>query len=269
MIELFEQDLKLNDRQSSKGNQLKWENNAIWYKADYTGYEGLSEFIISNLLKKSTLEESEYVLYECETIKYKSTIYSGVKSKNFLKEGWQIITLERLFKNFFGDSLYKAIYQIQNTSDRLDFLVEQFERMTGLKNFGVYISKLFTIDAMFLNEDRHTHNITVLMNENGEFAYCPTFDNGAALLSDTTLDYPITEDVFDLIRTVHSKTISRDFDEQLDVVEAKYGEHISFSFTKNDVRQLLDQVSEYSPDIKKRVERIIFRQMDKYTYLFK
>ena len=26
--------------QSSKGNQLKWENAGIWYKADYTGYEG-------------------------------------------------------------------------------------------------------------------------------------------------------------------------------------------------------------------------------------
>lgn len=25
MIELFEQDIQLNDRQSSKGNQLKWQ----------------------------------------------------------------------------------------------------------------------------------------------------------------------------------------------------------------------------------------------------
>ena len=30
MIELFEQDLKTNDRQSSKGNQLKWKNGNIW-----------------------------------------------------------------------------------------------------------------------------------------------------------------------------------------------------------------------------------------------
>ena len=40
MVELFEQDERQNNRQSSKGNQLKWENNGIWYKADYTGYEG-------------------------------------------------------------------------------------------------------------------------------------------------------------------------------------------------------------------------------------
>ena len=58
MVELFEQNIRTKDRQSSKGNQLKWENNGIWYKADYTGYEGLAEYVISHLLKKSTLDAS-------------------------------------------------------------------------------------------------------------------------------------------------------------------------------------------------------------------
>ena len=35
MIELFEQDIRTENRQSSKGNQLKWLNNETWYKADY------------------------------------------------------------------------------------------------------------------------------------------------------------------------------------------------------------------------------------------
>lgn len=35
MVELFEQDMETNDRQSSKGNQLKWKNRGTWYKADY------------------------------------------------------------------------------------------------------------------------------------------------------------------------------------------------------------------------------------------
>lgn len=101
MIELFEQNIRTNDRQSSKGNQLKWENEGIWYKADYTGYEGLAEYMISNLLKKSTLDKKEFVCYDLEKIKYGTVIYNGVKSKNFLSDDWQIITLERLFKNFF------------------------------------------------------------------------------------------------------------------------------------------------------------------------
>ena len=75
MIELFEQDVKTNDRQSSKGNQLKWKNGCTWYKADYTGYEGLTEYMVSHLLEKSTLAADEYVLYDIEQIKYKNTIF--------------------------------------------------------------------------------------------------------------------------------------------------------------------------------------------------
>lgn len=269
MIELFEQDIRTNDRQSSKGNQLKWENNGIWYKADYTGYEGLAEYVISHLLKQSSLEANEFVLYDLEKMQYKSTIYKGAKSKSFLEDGWQIITLERLFQNFFGESLYKSIYKIVEHEKRLPFLVNQVERMTGLKEFGAYLNKLFTIDAFFLNEDRHTHNIAVLMNEKGEFAYCPIFDNGAGLLADTTMDYPLSGDVYLLMKESKAKTICDSFDEQLDISEILYGENIKFNFTKKDVRELLENVKEYTKEEKNRVERIVCAQMNKYGYLFK
>ena len=95
MVELFEQDERKTERQSSKGNQLKWENNGVWYKADYTGYEGLSEYMVSHLLKKSTLQESEFVLYDLEVIKYRMSTYTGVRSNSFLEPGWQLITLDR------------------------------------------------------------------------------------------------------------------------------------------------------------------------------
>lgn len=149
MVELFEQSKKKFDRQSSKGNQLKWENNGIWYKADYMGYEGLAEYMISHLLIKSTLSKEEYVLYEPVEIKYKTNIYSGVKSRSFLEKDWQIITLERLYKNFSGESLYIDMYKIPDHEERMCFLVNQVERMTGLENFGIYLNKLFTIDAFF------------------------------------------------------------------------------------------------------------------------
>lgn len=44
-VEVEERDLRDAGRASSKGNQLKWERNHIWYKADYTGYEGLAEYL--------------------------------------------------------------------------------------------------------------------------------------------------------------------------------------------------------------------------------
>lgn len=268
MVELFEQNIRTNDRQSSKGNQLKWKNESVWYKADYTGYEGLAEYMISHLLEKSTLADGEYVLYDIEQIKYKDITYMGVKSNDFLKDGWQIITLERLFQNFFGQSLYSAVYKIEDRAKRLSFLVEQVERITGLEGFGKYMNILLTIDAMFLNEDRHTHNIAVLMDGEGNFTYCPIFDNGAGLLADTKQDYPLNGDIYEQIEQVKAKTICREFDEQLIVSRDLYGVNLTFCFTKKDVRDLLEEVIGYSEEEKKRVEKIIYLQMQKYPYLF-
>lgn len=268
MVELFEQDCKTNDRQSSKGNQLKWENNGVWYKADYCGYEGLAEYVISNLLRKSSLKDEQYVLYDLEQIMYKTVCYNGVKSHNFLHDDWQIITLERLYKNFTGMSLYEQTWRILGTEERLVFLVTQVERITGLKDFGKYMNILLTIDALFLNEDRHMHNIAVLMNSKGEYAYCPIFDQGAGLLSDTTMDYPIGSDIYELIDSAKSKTICESFEEQLEASEKLYGYNIQFDFTKKDVEQLLNSVSIYSVEIIERVKKIVFDRMRVYSYLF-
>ena len=119
-----------------------------------------------------------------------------------------------------------------------------------------------------MKTDRHTHNLAVLMNENGKFAYCPIFDNGAGLLADTTMDYSLQEDVYDLMKEVRAKTICSDYDEQLDLSEQLYGVNLRFSFTKKDVKMLLENVTEYSAQEKERVETIIFSQMKKYEYLF-
>lgn len=268
MIELFEQDVQSISRQSSKGNQLKWKNQDMWYKADYTGYEGLAEYVVSKLIESSTLPENLKASYDLEEIRYKSSIYQGVQSKNFLEEGWSLITLERLFHSMFGGSLYKALFQIEDHKDRLIFLVNQVERITGIQAFGCYMNQVLTIDALFLNEDRHTHNLAILMNGQGEFELCPIFDHGAALLSDTTLDYPLTEDVIQLVDEVKAKTISVDFEEQLDISEELYGENLKFSFSKREVERILGSVTEYSVEEVTRVKEILYLQMRKYPYLF-
>ena len=270
MIELFEQDVRTNDRQSSKGNQLKWENNGIWYKSDYLGYEGLAEYVISHLLMHSTLKQNEFILYTPVEIKYKNRIYNGVSSVNFLKPGWKIITIERLFQNYYGKSLHEAIYHILDHKERLKFIVDNIQTVTGLKDFGIYMNKLLTIDMMFLNEDRHTHNIAVLMNDEGEFEYSPIFDNGAGLLSDTTLDYPLGQDIYKQIDSVKSKPFSDSFEEQVDISEVLYKMNIKFNFTKKDVDELLESqdAKSYSKEIRERVKTVIFEQMRKYPYLF-
>lgn len=268
MVELFEQSVKTEVRQSSKGNQLKWKNDDIWYKADYTGYEGLAEYVISGLLFYSDLEKEEYISYQTEEIFYKSTRYLGCKSRDFLPEGWRLITLERLFQNEYGQSLSKSIYTINDYANRVNFLVEQTIRLTGLETFGSYLSKLLTIDALFLNEDRHTHNIAVLQDKERNYHYCPIFDNGASLLADTFMDYPLSGNIDEMIPQVEAKTICRDFDEQLDVVEQLYGEHIQFHFDRKEVEELLEKEQYYPEEIKQRVLAVVMNQRRKYQYLF-
>jgi len=268
MIELFERDKTEINRKSSKGNQLKWERDNTWYKADYTGYEGLSEYVISHLLKKSTLAESEYVIYEQEQIQYGSQIYQGVSSRNFLKSGEQLITLERLFVNTFGIGLSSILSQIVDHEERLKTLVSKVQDITGLDDFGIYMGKLITIDTLFLNEDRHTHNIAVIMQKNGSYRFCPIFDQGAGLLADTTMDYPLSDDIFGLMDKAEAKTFCRDFDEQLEIAEKLYGKTVSFRFTRKDAEDILSGTSGYEKVIKDRVRDVIFEQMRKYTYLF-
>jgi len=268
LVQLFEQNITTNDRQSSKGNQLKWQNGEKWYKADYAGYEGLAEFMVSRLLELSNIDKNNYVLYDTEEIRYKYQNFLGCRSTNFLPEGWQMITLERLFQSMYGQSLNRAIYTIKDHAGRLQFLVQQTERMTGLKDFGKYMCKLLTIDALFLNEDRHTHNIAVLLDEYKEFHLCPFFDHGAALLSDTTMDYPMGEDFEQLVNHVKPKTFCNSFDEQLNIAEVLYGQQVRFHFTRSDVEELLRKEKYYPNEIKKRVQEVILEQKRRYQYLF-
>lgn len=109
MIRLAEKNIRASQRRSSKGNQLKWEDKGFWYKADYMGYEGLAEYVVSSLLKYSDLAENMYIRYQTEEIFYKRNHYLGRKSRDFLPKGWQRITLDRLFQSNYGRSLYKSI----------------------------------------------------------------------------------------------------------------------------------------------------------------
>lgn len=210
----------------------------------------------------------EYVDYETEQMKYMRREYIGCRSKNFLPENWQMITLERLFQSNYGESLCKKIFSLEDGGKRLEFLVNYVVRMTGLKDFGIYMSKLMTIDALFLNEDRHTHNIAVLLDTEGKYHYCPIFDNGAGLMADTSLDYPMDVPVQELFGTVSAKTFCLDFDEQLDSAEQLYGQQVKFCYSRKDIVELLKQEKYYPENVKNRVCDILTEQRRKYQYLF-
>lgn len=107
------------------------------------------------------------------------------------------------------------------------------------------------------------------MNGKGDFRLCPIFDNDAALLSDTKMDYPLGRDVYEQIESVQAKTFSTSFEEQLEISEKLYGQNISFSFTADHASNSLSALTEYTDEERARVNEIILQMRRKYSYLFK
>lgn len=268
MVKLNDLNMVEIDRASSKGNQLKWRDDFFWYKADNNGYEGLSEFLTSKLLHKSSLKNSEFIDYELEQIKYKSQIFNGCKSLNFLKPGCKIITLQRLFDSMSVDSLGNVLDSLVTTKEKIDYIVNNVVAFTGLKDFGEYLYKLFVIDALFLNEDRHTHNIAVIKNKDNTFDYCPIFDNGACLLSDTKIDYPYSENTIDLIKQVKPKMFDESFMDVINDLETVYGTNITFNYDEKDIDLLIDDIKIYDEKTLQRVKQILKYQRNKLIYFF-
>lgn len=268
MISLDESKLFNSEISSSKGNQFKWKENDYWYKADRNGYEGASEYIVSKLLEKSTLSNNEFLSYSLEQIQYKNQIYNGCKSKNFLKKNSKIITLERLYRNVYGKSLTSVLTEFDDYNAKAEYLVNEIKNITGLNGFGEYLYKTMVVDALFLNEDRHMHNIALIVNDDSTYEYCPIFDNGASLLSDIKIDYPLNNNVIDMIKTVKSKTLGPDFIEAINQIEELYGTKINFYFTDDDINEVTDNCSIYNEDIRKRIKQILKYQRNKMEYYF-
>ena len=141
---------------------------------------------------------------------------------------------------------------------------------TGLNQFGDYLSTIIALDAVFLNEDRHTNNLAVIFNEETEkYRLCPLFDFGLSFLSDMN-DYPMGQDTYSMIPRVQAKPFDDSFIEQLNCVNELWGIPLTFNVSRHeifDAFKLFDGM--YDEAILRRVENILREQMQTYTFLFK
>lgn len=252
---------------SSKGDQPKWLIKNQYYKADHMGYESLSEYLVSELLKRSNI--TNFVEYTPVTIKYNGKELIGCESKNFLKKGEELFTFERLHRAYTGKELYKTVWQMNDVKDRIVYTIDFIEKVTDLKNVGEYLTTIAEIDMLFLNEDRHFNNLSVIRNEKNEFRLSPIFDNGLSFLSDTRIDYPLGTDIYQAISKINAKPFSTDFDTQTDILEQLYGTQLTICTDKNHIRDLIDDLTElYPADIISRVTTIVLEQMRRYGIYF-
>lgn len=154
---------------SSKGNQEKWRDGGRWYKLDQFGYEALAETLTSLLLEKSNVESDtpfRFVRYQMERLHVHGHDRTGCSSENFLKPGQSIVTLSHLFRQDLGKPLKYVLGRLPSDKKRIAYLAEETAAITGLREFPAYLTLLFEIDALVLNDDRHLNNIAVI-EQNG------------------------------------------------------------------------------------------------------
>lgn len=258
------------NKNSSRGNQLKWKIDDTWYKIDYLGYESLAEYDVSTLLGKTNV--SNFVKYKLESVVYNKRGRIGCRSKNFLREGECLLTLPRLFNAFAGEDIYAECDRLDRTeTDCLQYVVAGAEQITGLANFGQYLTMMLEMDALFLNEDRHFHNIAVIFDRLiNQFRLCPIFDNGGSLFSDVTLSYPLVDSIDKCMGRITAKPFSPCFEDQVKAAEDLYGKQFEFWFSNKDVVDVLDNaVGFYGVDVLERVGHVLIEQIQKYSYLQK
>ena len=232
---------------SSKGNQEKWLEGNRWYKLDQFGYEALAETVSSIILEKSNIETElgfRFVRYQMERMHVHGYERNGCSSENFLQKDQSIITLSHLLKRHEERPLHEVLGRLSSDKKRIAYLAERTTEITGLPRFPQYLTLLFEIDALFLNDDRHLNNIAVL-EKDGTYDYCPIFDNGAGLLSNTQM-LSMDIDPKGLISQQVARPFHMTFNRQQNTVRALYGKQLTLpQFSRKELLELLEPSLQY------------------------
>lgn len=232
---------------SSKGNQEKWRENGIWYKLDQFGYEALAETFTSMLLECSNIEKDtpfSFTRYRMERLHVHGRERTGCSSADFLETGASIVTLSRLFRQYFGKPITELLGKLPSDKRRMMYLSETTADITGLREFPQYLTLLFEIDALVLNDDRHLNNIAVI-EQNGRFDYCPIFDQGAGLLSNMFFS-PMDVSPKALIPQLQARPFNTTFNRQIRTMQGLYGKQLRMpKWTRKELQDMLDPLLEY------------------------
>lgn len=232
---------------SSKGNQEKWCDGNIWYKLDQYGYEALAEAVTSMLLEKSNIEQETpftFVRYNIEKVNVHNIEMVACRSENFLKDGQAIITINKLLSNCLEGKLLDTLKRISSDKKRIQFIVDTTTEITGLKDFKKYLTLLFEIDSLILNVDRHLNNIAVI-EKNCKYDYCPIFDNGAGLLSNTQV-YRMDIEPKGLMKSMIAAPFSMTFNREVKTAWSLYGKVLNIpKFSRAEILEIITPLLEY------------------------
>ncbi len=115
-----------------------------------------------------------------------------------------------------------------------------------LRAFPQYLTLLFDVDMLFLNDDRNLKSIAVL-EQGVRYSYCPIFDNGAGLLSNTQLS-PMDIASAALIMATKARSFNTTFNQQIIKARDLYGPQLKMLWlTARDIAQVIEPMLAYYP----------------------
>ena len=171
-------------------------------------------------------------------------IRTGCSSEYFLRDDQSILTFADLLTKGVGPDWQKRTERM-SLKVKIHWLADTVAELTGLERMGEYLTLLFEIDMLFLNEDRHLNNIAVLRR--GEvFDYCPIFDFGAGLLS-STRDYPMDILPKGLIRVMQARPFNCSFVRQVHAAQEAFSPQLQCGFSRADVEAALESAAAFYP----------------------
>lgn len=238
-------DDRFNLSSTSKGNQIKWVKDGKFLKADSMGYESIAEVLAAEV--EAATENLDYINYSLCLINENGTNLFGCVSDVFTDTGDSIISVDRLLSRYAGSEAEKhRLLKNISGKDLVKKVVGICSQLTSISydEVMVYFSNIIKLDAIILNEDRHTNNITFIKSGEGVYKCSPIFDNGLSFLSDA-VDYPLEYNTASLIRKVKSKPFSVDFMKQLEYFS-------DCDPLKIDIESLDYRLSKYTVEFKEK-----------------
>lgn len=192
-------------KSSSKGVQLKWKHNDLYIKLNskiggYKNCEDIAEVLVSYFLQFTDI--TNYVVYyPCIIIEDGKNMGVGCYSKSFLIGSEINISFSRLLRQ----RGIKLDRKLQYNEEIMNDISQEIG--VDLKN---YLRKVFYLDSIISNTDRHLNNLSVIMNDEGNYREAPIFDNGLSCLMNFS-EFSLEENLTDAVRSVRPREFFKNY----------------------------------------------------------
>ena len=257
---------------TSRGNQEKWfdaEKN-LWNKVDDGCFEALAEAVSSEVLRNFTnavqLPGISVANYWVDTTEVHGLKRVVSVSENFKREDESLVTANTILKNSLGTDYLEEFNRRTSLKERIRLLVDAMGETTGMQNMGAYLTTLFEVDALLLNQDRHLNNVVLVRDKSG-YKPCPIFDCGDSFLLDFALYSPEIESRAYLAKAQCLPFKSR-FTQTVHTAQALYGKQLAVNIDRASIDTILNKYLCYYPKqfrflLKERIETVLREQQKK------